>query len=224
MNNLCVKLIQKVTYKAKKYTKEVESVVASLEGPKVPKKGDIAWKDQPFGIPGCVPTIKNSKVLSLRYILRFYIEVPIGDEPTINLNIKIGTIPFVGTYGEHVTYGTKEDPKGQPKANIDDASIPPIRPELFGYPDMHPPILSSAIGEKKVSIGQDKDFNTYGDLYYIPVYTFAKQYEGTYDWPEQPSDSNSHLIPVQPAPTTDTYIDETTITDIQVQPYTNLKD
>ena len=48
---------------------------------------------------------------------------------------------------------------------------------VFGYPDMAPPSYAAVVGESEINIGDDNDQHTYGNLRYMPVYTFAQPYQ-----------------------------------------------
>ena len=50
----------------------------------------------------------------------------------------------------------------------------PPPPNLLGYPDMAPPSYAAAVGEKETNIADDNDQHTFGNLKYVPVYTYAQ--------------------------------------------------
>ena len=53
----------------------------------------------------------------------------------------------------------------------------PPPPNLLGYPDMAPPSYAAAVGEKETNIADDNDQHTFGNLSYVPVYTYAQPYQ-----------------------------------------------
>ena len=60
----------------------------------------------------------------------------------------------------------------------------PPPPNLLGYPDMAPPSYAAAFGEKETKIADDNDQHTFGNLYYVPVSTYATPYQViTYEHP-----------------------------------------
>ena len=191
MDLLYAQLVQTVTYyfqpaNNRNNTSHKDIVVtkeiAKLNGPPVPSGQRIRWLKQAFGIPATPPTITNSKVITVSYQLKVKVAVQTGIEADVKLDIIIGTIPYVPSYGKRIRYGTPEDPQGPPLANfIDGASYPPPPPDVFGYPDMYPPSYSAAVGENKIHIGKE-NFNTDVDIQYIPLYTFAMPYIGPFGW------------------------------------------
>ena len=50
----------------------------------------------------------------------------------------------------------------------------PPPPNLLGYPDMVPPSYAPAVKQNKASIADDNDQHTFGNLSYVPVYTYAQ--------------------------------------------------
>lgn len=54
--------------------------------------------------------------------------------------------------------------------------MPPLS-SLVGYPDMAPPSYVAAVGENAVNIADHNDQHTFGNLKYIPVYTYARPYQ-----------------------------------------------
>ena len=42
---------------------------------------------------------------------------------------------------------------------------------------MAPPSYAAAVGEKETNIADDKDQHTFGNLKYVPVYTYAQPYQ-----------------------------------------------
>ena len=105
-------------------------------------------------------------------------------EPMLSLPVTIATVPYIPTYGKRTQFGTSREPQPSPTLNSVDGleDLPPPPPNVLGHPDIHPPSYSGVGGCRGVYIGKDKDFNTYGELRYVPVYTFSKLYEGSYDW------------------------------------------
>ena len=53
----------------------------------------------------------------------------------------------------------------------------PPPPNLLGYPDMAPPSYAAAVGEKETNIADNNDQHTFGNLKYVPVYTYAQPYQ-----------------------------------------------
>ena len=45
------------------------------------------------------------------------------------------------------------------------------------FTDMAPPSYASVVGEQPISIGDENDQHTKGNLSYLPVYTFAQPYQ-----------------------------------------------
>ena len=53
----------------------------------------------------------------------------------------------------------------------------PPPPSLLGYPDMAPPSYASVYGDNATNIADGDDKHTYGNMTYMPVYTFAQPYQ-----------------------------------------------
>ena len=53
----------------------------------------------------------------------------------------------------------------------------PPPPNLLGYPDMDPPSYAPVVKQNKTSVADDNDQHTFGNLRYVPVYTYAKPYQ-----------------------------------------------
>lgn len=180
MKAMNAKLVKTIEYHATRKTKISHMEVAELYGPSIPKGEDATWNNQPFGIPALPPTITNSKVIKVHYQVIVYVGVPWGIDPFIAMPITLGTVPFLGMYGQAVQYGTPEDQQGPPAGYIDNyVALPPPPPNVFGYPDMPPPSYSSVVGDEAVNIKKEKNSHTKGDLMYQPIYTFAQPYQGS---------------------------------------------
>ena len=181
------RLIQIATYRTPGKSKVVRTEIAKMKGPSVPKRETVTWIHQAMGIPAIPPTIRNSDVIKLVYILEIMAIAPKNVEPAIKMYITIGTIPYLEAYGrEQIEYGTKEDPQEAPKGNfIDEWSSPPPQPIMFGYPDMYPPCYTADTGA--ITIPIKHGLNMRDVMQYTPIYTFAKHYSGSYDL------SNTHV-------------------------------
>ena len=189
MQSMHAKLIQTITYHSKRKSKTTTKEIAKLQGPMIPRGQEARWVNQPFGIPAIPPTITNSTVITVHYKLKVIVGVSWGIDPVVKMHITMGTVPYMKVYGQAVQYGTPEDQQQPPQANfIGGQSYPPPQPSFLGYPEMVPPSYSAAVGESGVNISNEKDEHTYGNLQYNPVYTFARPYQGTYDWANYPTD------------------------------------
>lgn len=182
LESLKAVLEQHVTYRNSKRRKMVVREVAELIGPKVPKKETVNWEMQPFGIPGVEPSIANCKVIKIHYVLVVKICMPHSNAAScLRFIVHMGTVPHLRSYGKPVEWGTPQYPIGAPEIYKPDKAYASPATDLFGYPDIPPPAYSSAFGKFMVNIGQEKDFNTFGNLSYIPLYVFAKIFDGSYD-------------------------------------------
>ena len=184
MNGMKARLYQSIKFHSSgvgiNATKHEWKKVGELRGPRVLQGQYATWENQAFGIPALPPSIFNSKIITINYEVQFEVDVPWGFDPCIKMPIVLGTVPYRLTYGKPIQhYGTPEDPQQAPTANFGGGpNYPPPQPSDFGYPGMAPPSYSAAVGESTVNIGDGDDTHTQGDLNYMPVYTFARPYEG----------------------------------------------
>jgi len=167
MTGLKGKLIQTIIYMAEGDTKHEIHKVAMVEGAGIPKGGFAKWDNQALNIPALPPSIINSRVINVTYQVVIEVDVPWGLDPTINMPITMGTIPFRPAYQQ-----------------INVPQIDPNTPQMGMAPpsniftDMAPPSYASVSGVQPISIGDESDHYTKGNLSYIPVYTFAQPYQG----------------------------------------------
>ena len=84
-------------------------------GPGIPKGEFATWNHQPLGIPATSPSIlHNSRVIGVSYYLKVEVDVPWGFDPTVSMNIIMGTVPFRATYGQPQQYGLPQEQVEQP--------------------------------------------------------------------------------------------------------------
>ena len=176
-------LIQHITYHASDgSTTGCSKKIARYEGEKIPKKGQDSWNNQPFLIPPLPPTI-NTHPVSVCYEFKFQISVPWGFDPKISFNVTMGTVPFRQSYGSQPSYQLAENQFMEDEfANW----VPPTAPALpstppptvFGYPDMPPPSYAAAVGGLPVDVRDTNAKSNFGDQSYMPMYTYAQQFQG----------------------------------------------
>ena len=70
-----------------------------------------------FGIPATSPSIFSSKVISVNYILKVEVDVPWGFDPTVNMPIVFGTVPFRSTYGAPQQFGLPQEQQELPQGS-----------------------------------------------------------------------------------------------------------
>ena len=58
----------------------------------------MSWQNQPLAIPPLPPSIMNSKLISIKYIVHVFVVVPMGFDIDFNFPITIGTVPFIPRY------------------------------------------------------------------------------------------------------------------------------
>jgi hypothetical protein len=181
MKELYAKIVQTVTYLAKS-PREVSRDITTLYGAQVLNNRTVSWQHQALGVPATQPSIFTN-IIIVRYHVAVGVNVVNGNQPLVTIPITIATIPYVPTYGKVVKFGTLEDPQSSPEWKMFDdlKSFPPPRPKDLGYPSLHPPTYSAPVGARKIYIGGENN-DVHGDLEYVPVYTFCKLYEGSYDW------------------------------------------
>lgn len=104
--NIQVKLVQIVTKRANSNNNnatshEVTHEVASLVGPQVLAGKEVSWDNQPLIIPAVIaPTITNSKVISVHYKVQVVPKIKCAFDPTVNMYITMGTVPFTSLDGQ----------------------------------------------------------------------------------------------------------------------------
>ena len=93
-----------------------------------------------------------------------------------------GTVPFKGTFEKPIEYSTEYDKSATAPASnfVGGTNYPPPASSMLGYPDMPAPSYSAVVGDEAVNIAGRNDKDTFGDLNYAPVYTFAQPYAGSY--------------------------------------------
>ena len=70
-------------------------------GPQIPRGERFTWKNQPFAILACPPTIDKPKVIKVCYEVRVKVYVPWGlFDLTLKLSITMGTVPYQAAYGQ----------------------------------------------------------------------------------------------------------------------------
>ena len=67
-------------------------------GAAIPKGEFAKWDNQALSIPALPPSIINSRVVNVTYHVVIEVDVPWGFDPTINMPITMGTIPFRPAY------------------------------------------------------------------------------------------------------------------------------
>jgi len=165
------KLIQKVTYTSSMGWNQYETkTLCKLHGPAIPKGECVKWVDQEYVVPACPPSI-NTTVVQVHYTLLLEIEAPFGSSnPKLNIPIIIGTVPYRGHQFQSKEMEASLSQQGFPSA-------PPIQPQVFGYPNMAPPSYAAVMGAEAVQAKEDK--HTFGDLSYLPKYTFTQPFQET---------------------------------------------
>ena len=189
-------LIQHVSYQASDgRTKGCSKKIARYEGEKIAKRGQDSWTNQPFLIPPLPPTI-NTFPVSVGYEFKFQISVPWGFDPKISFGVTMGTVPFRQTYGNQSSYQLAENQFMEeefanwvPATAPVSPSAPP--PSAFGYPDMPPPSYAAAVGGLPVDVRDTNAKSNFGDQSYMPMYTYAQQFQGPPEaaYPQGPSTS-----------------------------------
>jgi len=190
MTALKGKLIQTVTYRDNGYhTKYSTKTLSKIVGEGIPKGQYANWVNKELLVPACPPSIKTS-VLEVDYSVLIKVDVPWGSDPSVVLPITVGTIPFRQTYSQQVVLPQQPAMNPQMPPPIQNhqpgfsqqqrpsAPPPPPPPQLIGYPDIAPPSYAAAVGDQATNIGDDEDKHTFGEMSYLPVYTYAQPLQG----------------------------------------------
>ena len=173
MHKLKAKLIQTVTYNAPGGSKTVTSEIAILNGPPIRKRKYERWENQPFNIPATPPTITTSKIISVDYKLEFLAGKPMSNYLFVEMQIVIGTIPYVANFRQFVENFTIQSEHG---SRVESLALP----SEYNFFDM-PPSYSTVVGETSVNVRNENDKYTFGNMEYCPVYTFAQSNEQDYE-------------------------------------------
>ncbi|XP_047138082.1 arrestin domain-containing protein 3 [Hydra vulgaris] len=166
MTGMKAQLYKHIEYIANHGRKRCSEKVAAIQGPPIPKGESASWQNQPFLIPAACPTILTSSVIKVWYELCVEIDVSWGFDPTIRMQIIMGTVPHFSTYY-------------QPGPNFQPTQFQP-NPELqsqtpggfMGYPQMSQPLYVPMVGATATNIIDGNDTHSFGNLNYIPVYAF----------------------------------------------------
>ena len=127
LSALRAEIRQEVRYKFSGRTKAFDSVLDDLKGPDIQKGVSLSWQNLPFVIPPAAPTISNSKVISVKYELRFRVELSSGKVKTIVLPLVIGTVPHQGVYGNLLLHNKMLPPA----LGLKDLKFPVPAPSIF---------------------------------------------------------------------------------------------
>jgi len=189
MTALKGKLIQTITYRASgNHTKHSTKTLSKIVGEEIPQGQYANWANKELPVPACPPTI-NTSVVQVQYRVEIEVDVPWGFDPSVKMPITVGTVPFRQTYSQQFV------PPQQPALNPQmppplqnpqpgfsqqqhPSAPPPPPPQLLGYPDMAPPSYAAAIGDQATNIRDDEDKHTFGEMSYLPVYTYAQPFQG----------------------------------------------
>ncbi|XP_042631809.1 arrestin domain-containing protein 4-like [Cyprinus carpio] len=79
------------TYTAKGKTKSIKQVVASARGNEVPSDTSSRWNGNTLKIPPVSPSILNSDILRLEYLLAVIVQIPGAKNLEVHLPVVIGT-------------------------------------------------------------------------------------------------------------------------------------
>ena len=174
-------LVQNILYRAADgHARGGSQAIASFEGDKIPEGSQDSWNNQPFLIPPVPPTIETHPV-SVSYQIKFEVRVPMGLNPKILLDITMGTVPFLQSFGKQCSYQLAENQVMEAGlTNHVQPSAPPLPPpsSTLGYPDMPPPSYAVAVGGLPVNVGDTKAKSNFGEQSYVPRYTYAQPFQG----------------------------------------------
>lgn len=180
-NSLTAELRQLIRFKASGKTKTFDIKIDELKAPKILKGTMMSWQNLPFFIPPTSLTITNCKIISVKYELRFQVQVPTGKEKLIVLPFLIGSAPRKTQYGKFIRHSKSMSP-----GCFNDVKFPVPVPTIFAAED----VLKTSHGETPrevvygycnssqssdvIDVTEEDDKYTWGQLKYTPLYTFVK--------------------------------------------------
>ncbi|XP_065656482.1 arrestin domain-containing protein 3 [Hydra vulgaris] len=160
-------LYKHVDYISTTKKKTCSEKVAEMESPSIPGGQSSIWQNQPFSIPATSPSILTSRVIKVWYELTIQVDESWRSDSLLKLPIIIGTVPYRSSHGQVVSGFQYINKKSGSAGSF---TLPNVG--FMGYPEITPPSYAAAAGATQTNIGNGGDKYTFGNMNYVPVYTF----------------------------------------------------